>query len=475
MVVTRRTMLRLIGSGLGLGLLSACAPAATGPAPTKPTEAPKPTAAPAKPAEAAKPAAPQPTEAAKPAAQAPAQAASGPLTFWLYKTRLDPLDSWRTERIQAWSKQANVAVEIIEIATSDYNKKVPAAIESKTLPDVMEASDNWGRLLQPRELLADLTEVFQRIDREQKWTPGMKALSVWPDGKAYQIPIASSGHVVITRDDALREAGLEFPKTWAEFFEVAAKAQRPPRTYGVGVPLSNTSDTNNWIPSLLTYGARFADEQGKKATFGNYKTEVVEWLNMMLDAYDTKKVFPPGVLTWDQTGDNDAYQSGRTIFAFNPLSIPVWLRENKPDLLQNTGTYLYPRGPKLHVSHIGGVAMTVRADSKLRDKASELIYFLYDLDYMREFFRRAQYGPATEAQFEFPAFTEQFPVRVELARNGQPAAWPDVDNEAYAEMLTSFVVPRMLQRVVSDRAKPEQAFEEAAEAVQQIYQKYEKA
>lgn len=479
---TRRAILKGLGSGLGLSLLAACAPAAP-PAPTaapsKPAaDAPKPTAASAKPTEAPKPAA----EVAKPAPQptavaAPVTTASGPLSFWLYKTRLEPLDRWRTERIQAWGKQVGVEVDVIEIGTSDYGKKIPAAIESKTMPDVLEAADDWALQLHGRGLLSDLSEVYQRIDGEQKWAPAAKALSVWPDGKAYQVMLGTSGSLVIARDDLLREAGLEPPpKTWADLFDYAAKAQRPPRTFGVGEALSNTSDANHWLLVMQSYGVRVADDQGKKATFGNHRAEALEAVRLIADGYDTKKVFPPGVLTWDQTGDNDAFQSGRTIFAFNPLSIPTWLRDNKPDMLEKTGTYLMPAGPKHQVQHVGGVGMTVNRESKVRDKASELIYFLYDREYYRELFNRAQYGPTTEAHYDYPAFDQHWlKARVELAKNGKPNAWPDLNNEAYSETSTAFVVPRMLQRVISDKAPPDQAFDEAADEIQKIYQKYERA
>ncbi|MFN8524968.1 MAG: extracellular solute-binding protein [Chloroflexota bacterium] len=464
---------------VAMPLLAACQPSAPAPAPA--TNAPKPTVAPAAPA-AAPAAPPQPTAAPAaaptpaPAAAAPAAKGGGSLTFWMYKTRLDPLDKWRTDRIQAWSKQSGVAVEVVEIGTSDYGKKVPAAIESKTLPDVMEAGDEWHFLLQSRNLIADLGEVYQKIDKEQKFAPGAKAVATFPDGKVYQIPIGTSGSLMISRDDVLKEAGLTPPpKTWADFFDYAAKAQRPPRVYGIGEAISNTSDANHWVLVMQSYGVRLADDKGKKATFGNYRAEAMEVVNLIVDAYENKKAFPPGVLTWDQTGDNDAFQSGRTIFAFNPLSIPTWLRDNKPDMLEKTGTYVMPSGPKHFIQPVGAVGMNVLRESKALDKAQDLIYFLYEREYYREFFNRAQYGPTTEAHYDFPAFKQHWlSVRVDLAKTGKPNAWPDVNNEAYAESNTAFVVPRMLQRIISDKVKPDQAFDEAAEAYQKIYAKYDK-
>jgi len=490
--LTRRRFVALLGVAAALPLAAACQQPASTPAPkpdAKPAEAAKPaaaapaakpaaTTAPAKPTEAPKPAAAAKPAEAKPAAQAPAAPApAGTLIFWLYKTRLDPFDKYRTERIQAWSKQANVPVEVVEIGTSDYGKRIPAAIESKTMPDILESGDEWTQLLQPRGLIADVSGVFQKIDQDQKWAPGAKAVATWPDGKQYSIPIGTSANLMIARDDLLKEAGLTPPpKTWTELFEFSAKAQKPPRTFGLGQALSNTSDANLWVETLQSYGLRVADDTGKKATFGNYQKEAIEVIQMIADGYNTKKVFPPGVLTWDQTGDNDAFQSGRTLFAFNPLSIPAWIRDNKPDMLPGVGTYLKPAGPKMHVQPVGAVGMTVKADSPFREKANELLLFLYDRDYFKEYWPKSQWGPTTEAHYDNPAFSQSWlKVRVELAKSGKPAAFPDVQNQAWAEMNTAFVVPRMLQSVLSDNKKPEEAFQTAAEEIDKIYKKYEQA
>jgi multiple sugar transport system substrate-binding protein len=490
--LTRRQILLMLGAATALPLAAACQQPASTPAPktdAKPAEPAKPadstaakpaaTTAPAAPAAQAQPTAAKPAEAkpaeAKPAAQAPAAPASGTLIFWLYKTRLDPFDKYRTDRIQAWGKQANVPLEVVEIGTSDYGKRIPAAIESKTLPDVLEAGDDWTLLLQPRGLVADLSDVFKKIDDEQKWAPGAKAVATWPDGKQYIIPIGTSANLLIARDDLLKEAGLTPPpETWADLFEYAAKAQRPPRTFGLGQALSNTSDSNRFVDMFQAYGVRIADDAGKKATFGNFQKEAVEVIQIIADGYTNKKVFPPGVLTWDQTGDNDAFQSGRTIFAFNPLSIPAWIRDNKPDMLPGVGTYLIPAGPKMRIQGVSAVSMSVRADSPFRDKAKELLLFLYDKQYYKEYWPKSQWGPTTEAHYDNEAFSQSWlKVRVELAKTGKPISWPDVSNQAIAEMQTAFVIPRMLQAVISDNKKPEEAFQVAAEEIDKIYKKYE--
>lgn len=397
---------------------------------------------------------------------------SDTLTFWLYRSRLDEFDETRRERIKAWGESSGVEVNIVDIATSDYGTKIPAAIESNTLPDVLELTEEWFQLLLSRGLLADLTDVYNTVDAELGWTPIVKQLSVEADGTIPRVAIATTSTYLVARDDILSEAGFGPPSTYAEMFDFGAQAQDPPNTFGMGTALSNTSDANNWIMSAQAYGVRFADDTGEAAVLGDHKDEAIDWLNLMVDAYEEKRVFPPGVLTWDQTGDNDAFQSERTIFTFNPLSVPAWLKENKPDLLEKTGIHLLPAGPVTSVQPVGTVALAVRKDSPLVAEASDLIHFLFDLDYRREFFQYAQWGPATVPENDFPIFEEFMPVRVEVADAGTPRDFPEVTNSAFNEVKTTFVVPRMIQRVVSDGMSREDSFNEAVQAVQDIYESH---
>ena len=49
------------------------------------------------------------------------------------RTRLRPVavGQLRLDRLQTWSKQSGAPLETVYIGTSDYNKKIPAAIDSK--------------------------------------------------------------------------------------------------------------------------------------------------------------------------------------------------------------------------------------------------------------------------------------------------------------------------------------------------------
>jgi multiple sugar transport system substrate-binding protein len=61
---------------------------------------------------------------------------------------------------------------------------------------------------------------------------------------------------------------------------------------------------------------------------------------------------------------------------------------------------------------------------------------------------------------------------MDLVRNGTPPGYPDVYNQGYAEALTTFVIPRMVQRVVIDNWTFDDAIAEAESQLQAIYAKY---
>jgi hypothetical protein len=82
----------------------------------------------------------------------------------------------------------------------------------------------------------------------------------------------------------------------------AKKAQQLPRVYGIGQPVSNQTDSNIWEVVMRSYGARMADEQGKKVVLGDYKREVWAFLDYFMEVWNAG-VLPPGVTTWDNTID----------------------------------------------------------------------------------------------------------------------------------------------------------------------------
>ena len=130
--------------------------------------------------------------------------------------------------------------------------------------------------------------------------------------------------------------------TWEDLLVAAKKAQQIPRIYGLGHPVSNQTDSNVWEQVMKSYGARLADEAGKKVVLGDFKKEVWAFLDFFTNVWKSD-VLPPGVTTWDNTMNNSTYQAGKSVFALNPITISLWLEANNPELLAKTGHYPFPQ------------------------------------------------------------------------------------------------------------------------------------
>ena len=173
--------------------------------------------------------------------------------------------------------------------------------------------------------------------------------------------------MVIARDDQLKEAGVQAPPaTWVELLEQAKKAQRPPRTFGLGIPVSNQTDSGVWEDIMKSYGARLADDKGKRVILADHKREVWEFLDYFTEVWKSG-VLPPGVATWDNTMNNSTYQSGKCVFILNPITLSLWLEANNPELLAKTGHYPYPRGPKALIHPVNFGSRSILKYTKVPD------------------------------------------------------------------------------------------------------------
>jgi multiple sugar transport system substrate-binding protein len=151
------------------------------------------------------------------------------------------------------------------------------------------------------------------------------------------------------------------------------------------------------------------------------------------------------------------------------------MRDNDPDLGESTRYSALPAGPVMRLSPVNTVVRAISADSENKDLAKDLLAYLADDAYIEEYYNNAIYGPALQGHTDFAVFTDS-PVHaglLDLALNGTPGSFPDVNNPALAEFSTNFLIPKMVQRVVVDGISVEDAVLETQAACEVIYAKYE--
>lgn len=377
--------------------------------------------------------------------------------------------------VEAWGQSKGIAVEVVMINQNETVQKVSAAIEAGTLPDALDLGNDFALLLSGQSQLEAVDALFEEVGKAHGgWQDAATQLVTLKDfgGKIYGVPYGLNGNVLFRRQDALDAAGYtEGPKTWEELSEMAAKAQKPPETYGMGFALSNVGDGNLTTTMLQSWGGRIADDEGKMCTIDSAETRA--FLTWISKAY-ADGLFPPGATTWDGAGDNTAFQSGNALFIANPGSVYVYMRTNDPDLEASTRYSALPAGPKMRIAPVNAVVRAIPAKSRFKAEAADLIKYLAQDEVMTAYYSAAIYGPALKGHEGFPIFTEsQVHVGLlELARTGSPGGFPDVNNKAFSEYQTNFLTPKMVQRIVVDKISIDDAIKETQAACQAIYDKY---
>ena len=419
--------------------------------------------------------APAAEEADSSAEESSLPAADGTFTYWGGLIFSEAANQMLVDRIEQWGEERGVDVDVVMINQNETVQRVSAAIEAGTMPDALDVGRGFMDLLALQGQLEVMDDLYEEIGAEIGWLPAAD-LATNPErvnGHRYGIPFSLGGNVLYRRADVLEPAGFtEAPETWMELAEMARAANNPPEVYGMGFALSNVGDANTTTTTILqSFGGRIADDEGVNCTIDSPETRAyLEWVTTAF----ADGLFPPGVTTWDGAGDNVAYQSGNAAFIFNPGSAYLYMRDNDPELGESTRYSALPAGPAMRISPVDANVRVIPTNSKNKELARDLLKYLADPEFMKEYYYNAIYGPAAEAYQDAPIFSES-PVHeglLDLALNGTFGAFPDVDNPAFAEYQTNFLTPRMVQRVVVDGVSIDDAIAETQEACQAIYDKY---
>ena len=402
---------------------------------------------------------------------APAFAQRPRLVYWCYQF-LKSSDDARANFAREWAKKNNVDLQMSMVPWKEFMPKITAAIEAKATPDIVESG---GVELRGRGQLLDVTDVYQKLEKTYGgWVGCAPKFMREPDGRVHHILYGFQGFMLIARDDLIAQAGLKgAPATWVDMLAYAKKAQQPPRSFGLGIPVSNQTDSNVWEDVMKSHGARLADEAGKRVVLGDHKREVWEFLDYFTEAWKAG-VFPPGVTTWDNTMNNSTFQSGKAVFVLNPVTLSLWLEANNPELLAKTGHYTYPRGPKSLIHPVNFGSRSILKYTKVPELAKQFLWDSMEPAKMDAELSVSQWGPVLNAYLGFDVWKKKSFMKglVEMSLRGEPEGWPDAFNDAWREQATNTTISRMLQRLIVDNWSREKAFTETLDVLGKIYGKY---
>lgn len=479
-VRSRRALLKYVAAATAIpvtgAILSACGGAAA-------TDTPGAAAGGSAPAPGRTPTPPSAPTAATTGTTGGASAASPPspkalggtLSVWGSVSFTKEGDALLGQQMRDWGKANNVAVEYTVIS-ADYLTKVAASIETGSSPDVVMMSGTSTIYYAAQNRLVDLSDTYNKV----KGLAGGMYEALLPyvqtNGKVYSIPMQADLTVMYARLDLIEKATgkREVPATIDGIEEVARKVNAPPKLYGLGVTLGRTNDTRDGIIALLrAEGGTLVDKDGKPAINNDGTLSAL----MYVQKWWRDKLIPADSPSWDDTGNNNSYQSKQSAFVINPASIFAFLDKNDKDLLKDTQQAPVPKGKAGSFPTVGTWSWGVFSSSKNVDAGKAMIEAIMQPDKMEAVYEQVggRWYPvykdlATAPFWKARPYFDLFPSAIQSAI---PVWAPATATPTLLTQLSAvdqkYTLAEMVQDVVVSGKSPQDAAKTAQTKMEQAF------
>lgn len=378
--LTRRQLLRM-GVMLGAGAtLAACGAQPTAaPAPAEPTKAPE---APAEPTKA-----PEPTEEVKPT-EAPAPAAGGKVQVLHRQEYFKDLETTFKAQTEEYIKSIGFEPDVSTVnpeVFGDFMAKMQAAVAAGNPPDLAYHGNSVAQMFD-LEITEDHTAlVADLVSKYGDIVPAAAARNAKFEDKWWSAPHGSNIGGWFVRKDWAAAAGVDLTKfgTFQERVDAALKMSDPAKEqYGWGLTINKSGDGHGLIQAAFqAFGGRAVDESGKKIVFNSPATvEGVKYLAALYTDPKYKSMLPPGVESWTDTSNNEAYLAGKIGITANAPSVYAKAKADKNPVFENTSWQPFPRtnDGKLELGNGVNSWYSILKGAKQADAAKQIITHFMD-------------------------------------------------------------------------------------------------
>lgn len=400
------------------------------------------------------------------------------LTIWNPAALAPQVDKIMQEQCYAYAKQAGIKEDEIDysiIGTGQLLPKLVASLEAGNPPDITRLGSGAVQLYRSQGHLLDVTDLVEKMQKVSGGLFPVSAGTVMYQGRAYGLPQSVSPWTLITRMDILEAAKVEPPKTWDEFIEVCAKLQNPPRLTGYGICLGLHSDTDNNVMNMIwSYGGKLIEADDK--TVALHSKGTVQAVQVLADMYHKHKIIPKGAVSWDNTGNNKAYQSRQVIFVVNPTSIYAHLAESDKELYDITGLMPIPAGPAGAIEELTTAEWLLFKHNPYPEVAKGLAEYWMAPENLRVVIEEGdgRWGPPYKGMYDSEFWKQpKFQHWRTMLDRGRQFPAPGTVNAASSEVIATSVIARMAHRVLVENWEAEKAVVEAHKKVEEIYARHQ--
>ncbi len=233
-----------------------------------------------------------------------------------------------TQLIQRFEKEnPTITVKQVPVEEDAYNTKVITLARTGALPEVIEISHDYAKVLDKEQLLdrAAIAEVIKTVG-EPVFYDGILRVVRTEDGSAWTgVPISAWLSGVWYHKDALAAAGIAEPQNWDQLLQASQQLNDPAKKhYGIALPTAESVMTEQSFSQFaLSAGANVFDDKG----------------NVTLDTPEMAKAlaFYQALAATTMPGSNDvmeikdAFMNGSAPMAvYSTYILPAVFKEGNP-------------------------------------------------------------------------------------------------------------------------------------------------
>lgn len=357
---------------------------------------------------------------AGPVSQGGGAASGGSLEIWTRETGQEgarqPLVQ---ERLAAFDAENGTSTTAQFLVFAESVQKTQAALAAGNPPDVGQQGPDVSLSFASAGDLVDLTDVFDSLS--DSFVSLERDAYVELDGSTWAIPWYLETRVLLYHRDLVEEAGVEPPTTWEEWRAFAAALTRGEEQFGFAMGPEGPGPGQLLMPLATSAGASMIAADG---TVGCDTDEHRAALQLLSDMYVDGSM-PAALPTYKGNDLTQLFIQKRLASYWSNAEVLQAAIALDPSLADTVGAVVTPVRSVGDVSRsfLGGFQLFAFAATTEPDLAKELIAFMLDEDWYREFvtFTNGAALPVLSSVAQDPLFaqddvlsviTEQLPTAV---------------------------------------------------------------
>jgi multiple sugar transport system substrate-binding protein len=458
--LTRRYFLQMTGGALGLATLAACAPTVA------------------------------PTGAGGEATPMAEMMVSQDNPLWVLHTEdyHPDYNAFIRKHIEDYAAEQGWPLEVAYtagfLAGGADIQKISAAVASDEAPDVWMHSVSVSQMKALGNVV-NVTDIVEEIVAQYgEIAPLMRKNTYIEDG-FYGIPFHGRAGGGYARDDIFKEHGIDIAtiRQYGDLREACLEVSDPGKElWGWGITINRSGDGNTMIyRAIHGWGATWTDETGQYVTIDS--PETVDAINWLVDTFTNpawEPMLPPGILSWTDTSNNEAYLASKIVYTQNAGTVLAKAYFDKNPVAEVTAFHPMCGGPKLpEFNGQGGQNFLMITGGKNPEAARQLIMSFFTEESMQAVYENARtYAiPAYESMWDWPIIKDT-PQSIAVKPSAlDPSgynglAWPGPPTPQIAAVDTAAIGADMVASVITGDATPEEAVKTAYERAVQIFKEF---